>query len=85
LEVLPQLPGLNELVEDLRATNIRLWDIEDEIRACEKNKEFDDHFISLARSVYQANDYRSLVKRKIAELLGSSMMDEKSYTNYHER
>jgi len=70
------------LKEKLKNRNKNLWDIEDKIRIKESNKEFDHEFIELARSVYFENDKRANTKRKINELLGSSLMEEKSYADY---
>ncbi len=64
---------------DLRGINERLWDVEDAIRACERTRDFGDAFIALARSVYQLNDRRFLCKRRINELAGSALFEEKSY------
>jgi len=66
----------------LRAVNETLWDIEDRIRMKEKDKAFDEEFISLARSVYIRNDERAGVKREINEKLGSMLVEEKSYKDY---
>ncbi len=66
----------------LRAVNEALWDIEDRIRVKEKDKAFDEEFISLARSVYIRNDERALVKREINQKLGSTLVEEKSYKDY---
>jgi hypothetical protein len=60
--------------------NESLWRIEDEIRACERAGDFGPHFIELARSVYETNDRRAAVKRRINERLGSEIIEEKSYT-----
>lgn len=68
--------------QELFAINLRLWEIEDEIRAHEAAKTFDDRFISLARSVYLENDRRAAVKREINLRLGSGLIEEKQYTDY---
>ena len=68
--------------DELKAINEQLWDIEDRIRAKEADKSFDEDFVALARSVYQTNDDRSRVKRRINELLGSVLIEEKSYKPY---
>jgi hypothetical protein len=73
---------LVELTNQLRQVNESLWNIEDEIRLCERNQEFGPRFIELARSVYLQNDCRSLLKRKINEMLGASLVEEKAYTEY---
>lgn len=66
----------------LKAVNETLWNIEDEIRAKEYRGEFDARFIELARSVYINNDKRAALKRKINELTGSEIVEEKSYFDY---
>lgn len=77
-----QIPGLDELVAELRLVNEKLWDIEDEIRSCEKEKEYGSRFVELARSVYLTNDRRSELKYRINILLGSELIEEKSYEDY---
>jgi len=68
------------LYQKLYALNLSLWNIEDEIRKKETQLDFGDKFIELARSVYQTNDMRSLVKRQITELDKNSVVQEqKSY------
>ncbi len=66
----------------LKQVNIQLWNIEDEIRIFEKNKNFDDNFLKLARSVYKLNDERSVLKRKINLEYGSEYIEEKDYEEY---
>ncbi|WP_376696359.1 DUF6165 family protein [Wenzhouxiangella sp. EGI_FJ10305] len=66
----------------LRELNEALWEIEDDIRVEEREKRFDGRFIELARSVYQRNDERAALKRQVNELLGSEIVEEKSYSNY---
>ena len=73
---------LDGLTTELKAINETLWVIEDDIRECEHRKEFGEAFIILARSVYLNNDHRARVKRKINELLGSRLIEEKSYSDY---
>jgi len=64
----------------LERINAALWEIEDAIRACERARRFDARFIELARAVYQTNDRRAAVKRRLNEKLGSALVEEKSYT-----
>ena len=66
----------------LKQVNIQLWNTEDEIRIFEKNKNFDDKFLNLARSVYRLNDERSVLKRKINLEYGSEYIEEKDYEEY---
>lgn len=73
------LPGLSALRDELAAVNLTLWDIENALREKEARQTFDDTFIELARAVYQRNDERALIKRAINTLLGSGIVEEKSY------
>ena len=66
----------------LKSINLKLWDIEDKIRIKEKNKEFDNEFIKLARSVYLNNDRRSETKKEINIMFNSEIIEEKSYEKY---
>ena len=66
----------------LARINGLLWDIEDWIRDCEREKRFDAEFIQLARSVYVTNDQRSEVKKLINNTTGSDLVEEKSYKDY---
>ncbi len=75
-------PELDRLSTELKAANEALWEIEDEIRDCERAKDYSDTFVQLARSVYIGNDKRAALKRRINELLGSSLIEEKSYAAY---
>ena len=77
-----ETPELDRLSAELKAANEALWDIEDDIRDCERDKKFGDAFVELARSVYITNDKRAALKRQINELLGSSLIEEKSYSAY---
>lgn len=70
------------LIDSLRAVNEALWDVEDEIRDCERRKEFQERFVELARSVYHQNDRRAALKRELNDLLGSELVEEKSYQAY---
>jgi hypothetical protein len=74
--------NIESLWAALRQVNERLWVIEDDIRIKEKAQAFDDEFIKLARSVYFENDERAKIKRQINELLGSELVEEKSYQDY---
>ena len=67
---------------ELANINGQLWDIEDWIRDCEREKRFDAEFIQLARSVYVTNDRRSEVKKIINTITGSELVEEKSYKEY---
>jgi hypothetical protein len=74
--------AMNDLSAQLKKVNEELWDIEDEIRECERRRDFGARFVELARSVYQSNDRRSRLKREINEASGSPIIEEKSYAPY---
>jgi hypothetical protein len=73
---------LNFWVDKIKTVNLKLWDIEDKIRIKEKNKEFDQEFIELARNVYYTNDERFSVKNEINIFFESLIFEEKSYEDY---
>ena len=75
---------LTELARRLTEVNQRLWTIEDDIRECERQRDFGGRFVELARAVYVTNDERAALKRRINELLGSALVEEKSYAAYAE-
>lgn len=78
----PGHAGLAQLTRQLGAVNEKLWQIEDDIRDCERARDFGPRFVELARSVYVTNDERAGLKRRINELLGSALVEEKSYAAY---
>ena len=67
---------------ELLSVNKDLWVIEDDIRDKERQKEFDENFVSLARSVYYTNDVRAKIKKEINLKYSSGFIEEKSYSNY---
>ncbi len=73
---------LKELHNNLLSINKKLWKIEDDIRECERKKDFGQTFVDLARAVYFTNDDRSAVKKDINTLTGSDLVEEKSYEDY---
>ena len=93
LEVNKELVSLNETLKksindeskilsfkiDLKNINLKLWNIEDGKRLAEKNSQFDEKFIELARSVYKFNDERAKIKLAINNALGSNIKEVKSY------
>ena len=70
------------LYEDLKKINTKLWNIEDGKRDCERNGDFGEKFIKLARSVYIENDQRAKIKNKINKLSGSNISEVKSHEKY---
>ena len=74
--------NLNHLFKEIKTVNLNLWDIEDKLRICEKNKDFRKNFTELARKVYLNNDKRSKIKLQINKILGSNIREIKQYVNY---
>jgi tetratricopeptide (TPR) repeat protein len=72
---------VSQLTDELRTVNETLWKVEDELRRCEASQDFGSRFVELARSVYRQNDRRAALKRKINELLGARIVEEKSYAS----
>jgi hypothetical protein len=73
---------LSALAGKLKEVNIRIWELEDAIRDCERRKDFGDGFVKTARAIYRTNDERASLKRQINELTGSEIIEEKSYAKY---
>ena len=73
---------IKSLYKNLKDINIKLWGIEDAKRDCERNKNFGESFIQLARSVYLENDNRAKIKNKINIVSGSNLLEVKSYDKY---
>lgn len=72
-------PGLDALKDQLKAINVRMWDIQDQLRDKEAAQVFDDAFIQLARGVYGTNGERVKVKNEINRIAGSALVEEKQY------
>ena len=70
------------LYNNLKETNKKLWEIENEIRLCEKNSDFKEKFIQVSRDIYFSNDRRSKIKLEINKTLGSNIKEVKQYTEY---
>ena len=73
---------IEDLFKSLKNINLKLWDVEDKLRICEKNKDFGKEFIELAREVYFNNDKRSKIKSDINKTLGSNIIEIKQYASY---
>lgn len=71
-----------DLFQELREVNQKLWKIENKLRKKEKNQQFDEEFIELARSVYINNDKRSEIKKQINELHNSDYREVKVFDKY---
>ena len=73
---------LKIFMKEIKEVNQNLWNIEDKLRFCEKNKDFGQTFIDLARNVYLNNDKRSKIKSKINEISSSNIKEIKQYVDY---
>jgi hypothetical protein len=78
-KLIPESNKIKSLMEKLKAINLKLWDIENGKRLAEKNNDFSENFIKLARSVYKNNDERSKIKLEINNFLGSNITEVKSH------
>ena len=67
---------------ELMRTNEALWEIEDRIRDCEREQDFGPRFVEFARGIYRTNDRRAELKRRLNQLAGSPIVEEKSYSRY---
>ena len=77
---LDKMPRVIEVLKsELSDVNLKLWEVEDNIRDKELAGQFDKNFIELARSVYKLNDVRAKIKQSINLMLGSELVEEKSY------
>lgn len=79
---LPASDELERLTAELTEINAALWDVEDGKRDHERRQDFGPSFVQLARRVYIDNDRRAAVKRAINALVGSEIVEEKSYKPY---
>jgi hypothetical protein len=75
-------PVDQKLIDELKEINERIWELEDEIRQCERDKDFGPSFVTTARAVYMTNDRRAAVKKNINLKYNSQFKEEKSYSVY---
>ena len=74
--------NLQKLTDQLKQINLKLWDIEEEKRICEKNSDFGEKFIKLSRDIHFLNDKRASIKLEINNQTGSKIKEIKEYTSY---
>ena len=74
--------SLSQNINKLQSINEELWDIENNKRKCEANKDFGEKFIQLSRDVHFKNDIRAQLKKKINLLTDSIIIEEKEYSKY---
>ena len=70
---------LTELHIELRSINKKIWDTENDVREFWND---DVKFLAAARGSHFENDARARVKREINQLLGSTIIEEKSHPKY---
>ena len=73
---------IKNLYLELKETNIKIWQIENDKRLCEKNSDFSKKFIKISRDEYFANDRRAKIKSKINILLDSNIKEVKEHIKY---
>ena len=78
-KIIPDKSKIEKLIDNLKSINLKLWDIEDGKRLAEKNNDFGEKFIQLARAVYKTNDERAKIKLEINNILRSNIKEVKSY------
>jgi hypothetical protein len=78
----PASPALDELVKQLDEVNLAIWDNEERMRVWARDQDFGEAYVAGARSIARNNDRRAAIKRQINEMLGSRLMEEKSYGTY---
>ena len=76
---IPNNSEISKFKDSLKDINLKLWDIEDGKRSAEKNNNFGEEFVELARKVYKFNDERAKIKLAINSTLGSNIKEVKSY------
>lgn len=79
IKYIPDQEKISNFKKELKQINLKLWDIEDNKRLSEKNNNFGDRFIELARNVYKYNDQRAKIKSAINDILNSNIREVKSY------
>ena len=73
----------DDLIKNLQLINQKLWEVEDQIRKKELNKNFEEEFIELARSVYRLNDERFRIKNNLNQKYNSEIIEKKIYEKYY--
>ena len=76
-------PEIETLYHSLVTVNLKLWDIEDELRVLEMEKRFTGKFIDVARKVYFTNDERFRLKNEINKFTDSEIREVKDYVKYN--
>jgi hypothetical protein len=82
VKILPETAELHTLWNELRQINKLIWDSENHVREFWND---DIEFLRAARESHHNNDERALMKRRINELCGSSIIEEKSHPKYEHK
>jgi hypothetical protein len=77
-----KLENITHHLDQMIEVNLKLWKIEDDIRDLERDKNFNQEFIDLARAVYITNDERFKRKNTINTIYKSGLVEVKSYKDY---
>jgi hypothetical protein len=70
------------LALSLGQVNGALWDVEDNLRAMERARDFGADFIEAARKVYRLNDERARLKNAVSAAAGCFLMEVKEHPDY---
>lgn len=70
------------LAQSLETVNGALWDVEDAVRAMERDLNFGPAFVEAARKVYRLNDERAQLKNAVNVAAGCSLMEVKEHPGY---
>ncbi|MBC7714658.1 MAG: hypothetical protein H7177_15030 [Rhizobacter sp.] len=77
-----KLENIQYHLDQMIDVNMKLWKIEDDIRDLEREKNFGEEFVRLARAVYITNDERFKRKNTINTTYKSGLVEVKSYQDY---
>ena len=66
----------------LKKSNEEIWDMGDKIRELGEAQQFGQAFNAVALGIHHSNDKRAVAKKEINLLLGSLIIEEKSYTHW---
>lgn len=68
-----------DLYTELMATNLRGWEMEEDIRDKQRNGEIDLEFAQITDKTHSNNDYRMSIKARINKIYNSAIIEEKSH------
>ena len=74
--------AIQEMENRLKEVNEIIWHMSEKIREYSDAKKFDKDFTDVSLKIHLSNDIRATVKKEINLLLGSSIIEEKSYKHW---